>query len=252
MSYTGTENRVSQRLNLSVPVRLTGLDSLRRPWLESSSLIDVSQFGARFMIRRLTEPGRLIRLTLMMPHELRCFDHIAEQYRVWSLVRHVTEVTTSDGPLWEIGVGFIGKHQPVSYNLRPCTRYTVAETASEGRLWGIREMGTQWAPGAHPEKRSPETRLTIAVDVKVEALDDYGHPGETEKSITENISQHGTAVFTTLNVEAGQFVKLTNLENQMCWMAAIRSRRKGSDGFTRLHLEFIGGHWPLDGIGNLK
>lgn len=76
MSYVGTENRVCQRIRLSLPIRLTGLDNRRRPWLESSRLIDVSPFGARFAIRRLTEPGRLIRLTLMMPRPLRCFDHV--------------------------------------------------------------------------------------------------------------------------------------------------------------------------------
>jgi hypothetical protein len=30
-----------------------------------------------------------LRLTLAMPRQLRCFDHVEDQYRVWSLVRNV-------------------------------------------------------------------------------------------------------------------------------------------------------------------
>jgi hypothetical protein len=246
MSYIGTENRIRQRIKLSLPIRLTGLDSARRPWSESTRLIDVSPFGARFTTRRLTEPGRLIRLTLMMPRQLRCFDHVEDQYKVWSLVCHVTEIATGDGSLLDIGVGFIGKRQPESYNLNPHTRYALFEAASDGRLWGMRQKETQQARSGRWERS--ETRLTIAVSVRVEVLDDHGQSVESETTITENISQHGTAVFTSLNVAAGQFVKLLNLENQMAFTAAIRSRSKQSDGFTRLHLQFIGSHWPLDGV----
>lgn len=248
MSYVVTIKRVRQRIKLSLPIRLTGLDRRCQPWSESSRLIDVNPFGARFTMRRLTEPGRLLRLTLMMPRQLRCFDHVEDQYRVWSLVRHVTEVTTADASLLDIGVGFIGKHPPMSYNLKPYTRYTLAETASEGRLWGMREMGALQALGARHERGESETRLRIAVNVEVEVLDDDGHSDESEKTITENISRQGTCVFTTLNVEEGQFVRLINLENQMCFTAAIRSRSNGSDGFTRLHLQFVGGRWPIEEI----
>ena len=56
-----------------------------------SRFVEVTPFGARLSLKRSIEAGRLVHLhlTLAMPQKLRCFDHIEDQYRAWSLVRNM-------------------------------------------------------------------------------------------------------------------------------------------------------------------
>ncbi len=125
MTYGGDERRLYKRKQFSLPVRVRGHESLDSVWTEFSRLIDVSPFGARFTIPRLTEVGRLLHLVLVMPRQYRCFDHAEDQYRIWSLVRHVTFLAPTGAKGVDVGVAFIGKHPPASYATDPLTRYEV-------------------------------------------------------------------------------------------------------------------------------
>jgi hypothetical protein len=214
--------------------------------------MDVTPFGARFILPRPTEPGRLLHLTLPMPRQLRCFDHVEDQYRVWALVRNIKMVPAADqsGPArFEVGVAFIGKRPPPSYETNPTQRYDVAASATESGLWGIQELGQPEDRSALAEKPRPETRHSMAIDVIVEVFDEKGNVSQSETTVTENISRRGAAVFTTLDIEGGRFVRLTSAQYRIAVVAAVRARRKGADGIMRLHLEFIDQQWPLEGIG---
>src|SRR6266480_1059988 len=116
MTKDGAEKsrRLRERIGLSLPVRVSGRDSIDHEWTEMSRLVDVTPFGARFRLKRPTEVGRLLLLTLAMPRQLRCFDHVEDQYRVWSLVRNVKmlDPKTQRGALVEVGVAFVGKYPP--------------------------------------------------------------------------------------------------------------------------------------------
>jgi hypothetical protein len=149
---------------------------------------------------------------------------------------------------FEIGVAFIGKRPPASYEANPAQRYEVAASATESGLWGIQEM-EQLDREALAEKPRPETRHSMAIDVIVEVFDEKGNVSQSETTVTENISRRGAAVFTTLEVEGGRFVRLTSAQYRIAVVAAVRARRKGPDGIMRLHLEFIDKQWPLEGIG---
>src|SRR5919112_6867564 len=85
--------RLRERIKLALPVRVVCRESAGHEWIEMSRLVDVTPFGARFVLTHPTETGRLLHLTLPMPRQLRCFDHIEDQYRVWALVRHVVPFT---------------------------------------------------------------------------------------------------------------------------------------------------------------
>src|SRR5687767_15695485 len=89
-------------------------ESAEYQWIERSRLVDVNQFGAGFTLTRPIEVGRLVRLSIPLPHQLRCYDHFeAQPYSVWGLVRHIHVVNQE--PRWfRIGVAFIGKHAPAS------------------------------------------------------------------------------------------------------------------------------------------
>jgi hypothetical protein len=238
--------RLRERIALSLPVKVYGRQSLEHDWTEMSRLVDVTPFGARLRITRPTEVGRLLRLTMAMPRLLRCFDHVEDQYRVWSLVRNVKllDPAANKGALLEIGVAFVGKRPPRSFEIDPARRYKIAQSVAEAGLWSVREEAGESLSVVSGTDKRKETRHTIPIEVLVEVFDDKG-PSAGEKTVTENISAHGAAVFTSLDVSAGQFVKVSSEIYGIKALAVVRSRRMGPDGIPRLQLEFIGCEWPL-------
>src|ERR1044072_450312 len=95
MKLQGRTKRMRERLELSLPVRVQGRESEDYEWVEMTRLMDVPPFGARFGLTRPTEPGRLLHMTMPMPRQLRCFDHVEPQYRVWALVGNVKGVAST-------------------------------------------------------------------------------------------------------------------------------------------------------------
>src|SRR5919206_2580374 len=117
--------RLRERIKLALPVRVVCRESAGHEWVEMSRLVDVTPFGARFPLTHPTERGRLLHLTLPMPRQLRCFDHVEDQYRVWALVCRLTAQPEPDGGVttFEVGVAFTGKYPPQSYAKDPSTLY---------------------------------------------------------------------------------------------------------------------------------
>src|SRR6266852_4271900 len=165
-----------------------------------SRLVDVTPFGARLSLKRPTETGRLVHLTLPMPPKLRCFDHIEDQYRVWSLVRNVKMLEPGAGALVEIGVAFVGKHPPRSYASDPSRRYEIASTSLEAGLWSVAEQADEVISEVLVTDKRKESRHTIPVDVLIEVFGADGELSEGERTVTENISRRGATVFTTLDI----------------------------------------------------
>ena len=241
--------RVRERIKLALPVRVHCRESAGHEWTEMSRLVDVTPFGARFPLTRPTERGRLLHLTLPMPRQLRCFDHVEDQYRVWALVRNVKVQPAAEGKpaRFEIGVAFIGKRAPQSFELDPTTRYQVASSVTETGMCDVvaEDPASRHVPADTPR---PETRHHIPIEVVVEALDEKGQAAARETTVTENISRRGAAVFTTLEADSGQLIRLSSTQYQLAVIAAVRARRPGPDGIMRLHLEFIDREWPLEGV----
>ena len=240
--------RLRERVKLALPVRVRCRESADHEWVEMSRLIDVTPFGARFALAHPTERGRLLHLTLPMPRQLRCFDHIEDQYRVWALVRNVmprVQPGTGEATIrFEVGVAFTGKTPPASYISDTLTLYDVNSVTAENSLWTVREMENPGKSGVRSEK----TRLQVAVSVRVEVFDEEGRVSASEDTVTENISRRGAALWTTLKVERGRFVRLTNMETGLSIFAVVRTFRTGPDGIPRLHLEFIDKEWPIEGL----
>jgi hypothetical protein len=231
--------RVRERIGLKLPVRVYGRDSVDDEWTEISHLIDVTPFGARLRLQRPIEPGRLLRLTLPMPRPLRVFDFVEDQYRVWALVRNLKLLEPGAGALVEIGVAFVGKHPPRSFASDPSRRYEIAPSKAGSGLWLSEVLVT--------DKRK-ESRHTIPIDVLIEVFRANGEISQSEETVTENINRQGAAVFTTLEVTPGCFVKVSSAQYAIVRLAVVRGRRAGPDGIPRLHLEFVGSEWPLEGL----
>ncbi|HYY95356.1 MAG TPA: hypothetical protein VE713_12625 [Pyrinomonadaceae bacterium] len=251
MGFEGKSKRLRERVKLALPVRVHCRETAGHEWVEMSRLIDVTPFGARFSLTRPVERGRLVHLILPMPRQLRCFDHIEDQYRIWALVRSLAARPQpgagGEGRLvrYEVGVAFTGKNPPASYLRDPAMRYDIESLSTEGSvLWKTRETEEPGAAGVRSEK----TRLKVAVAVRIELFGADGRVSASEETVTENISRRGAAVWTTLKAERGRFVRVTNMETGQSLTAAIRAARTGPDGIPRLHMEFIDGEWPLEGI----
>ncbi|HVS82746.1 MAG TPA: PilZ domain-containing protein [Pyrinomonadaceae bacterium] len=240
--------RLRERIGLKIPVRVHGRDSVDDEWTEMSRLVDVTAFGARLSLKRPTERGRLLHLTLAMPQKLRCFDHIEDQYRVWSLVRNVKLLDPGAGALVEIGVAFVGKRAPRSFESDPSRRYEIAPSKAGSGLWSVEEESDEVISEVPVTDQRKESRHTIPIDVLIEVFGANGEISQSERTVTENISRQGAAVFTTLEVTPGHFVKVTSAQYATTRLAAVRGRRAGPDGIPRLHLEFVGSVWPLEGL----
>ena len=190
----GKSKRLRERIKLALPVRVHSRESAGHEWTEMSRLVDVTPFGARFPLTRPTERGRLLHLTLPMPRQLRCFDHVEDQYRVWALVRRITLAgeTERGEQLFELGVAFVGKHPPASYARDPSTLYEADSVSAEDNLWRLKEVERKTA-----SQRSEQTRLQMALGVRLEVFDAEGRVTASEQTVTENISRRGAAVWTT-------------------------------------------------------
>jgi hypothetical protein len=235
--------RVRERLELKLPVRVRCRETSDFEWTEITRLIDVTPFGAGFTLKRPVEKGRLLHMTIPMPRQLRVFDHVEDQYKVWALVRRIRliEQPGSTAPLFEVGVAFIGKRPPRSYEEDPSRRYE-----SEGDTPDSFSVVDDRVPPqlASYDKRA-HTRHNIPVDILIETLDDKGAIVDREQTVAENISKKGAAIYTSLNLPVGRFIRLTSEEYKLTVHAAIRGHSVGASGVPRIHVEFIDRDWPL-------
>jgi hypothetical protein len=219
-------------------VRVQGRETPDFEWTEITRLANVTPFGAGFPLKRPTEKGRLLFMTIPMPRQLRVFDHVEDQYRIWAIVRYMKSSVTEKGTVFDVGVAFIGKRPPASFETEPWKRYDISTTAFEALaapddiLIPLRDQRVH-------------TRYGIAVDMRVELLDINGQVVMSEHTVTEEISTGGATIFTTLQIPEGRFIRLTSEQHGITTYAAIRSRSIGTDGIPRIHVEFIDREWPL-------
>jgi hypothetical protein len=235
-----------ERIRLALPARILVREAVDNEWTVMTRLVDVTPFGARFPLPRPVDIGRLLQLTAAMPRQLRVFDHVEEQYRVWAIVRNIKllEQTTPKDPLVEVGVAFIGKRPPQSYHGNPQRRYEIAQTKLESAMWAASEDSVDQLVEINTEDKRKESRQMIPVDVLIDVFEG-DKLVKTEHTVTENISRKGAAIFTAMDIGPGAFVKMTSDTYNANVLAVVRRRRLGTDGMTRLHLEFLGSEWPL-------
>lgn len=238
MSEQRNWKRIRERLALHLPVRVQGRETPDFEWTEITRLTNVTPFGAGFPLKRPTEKGRLLFMTIPMPRQLRVFDHVEDQYRIWAIVRYMKSSITEKGSVFDVGVAFIGKRPPASFEKEPWKRYDISTSAFQALaapddiLTPLREQRVH-------------TRYGIAVDMRVELLNINGEVVMSEHTVTEEISTGGATIFTTLEIPTGRLIRLTSEQHGITTHAAIRSRSTGVDGVPRIHVEFIDREWPL-------
>ena len=237
MSEERNWKRIRERLALHLPVRVRVRETPDFEWTEMTRLTNVTPFGAGFPLKRPTEKGRLLHMTIPMPRQLRVFDHVEDQYRVWALVRYMKPSVRVRG-MFDIGVAFVGKRPPASYEQEPWKRYDILTNA----LQALTPPDELLMP---LKDQRAYTRHNIAVDMRLELVDVSGVVTQSEQTVTENISTRGATIFTTLESPQGRFIRLTSDQHGITAYAAIRSCSTGADGIPRIHVEFIDREWPL-------
>lgn len=244
-----TNNRRIQRIALGLPARVESKINQALSWNEITRLSDVSAFGAGFNLHRPVKRGRLLYMTIPLPRQLRCYDYMEPQYRVWGLVRRCIPVQKKQGEEnYAVGVAFIGKHPPSSYLDDPAKLYEIKSKQDGENLWNVTEAPTIPDESDLPKEYRRHSRFRIPLTVSIETIDEKGLPTASEVTATENISLGGASLFTTLEAEVGSFVRVKSDQYNVSIISIVRGKRIGKDGIPRLHIEFIDRFFPLDGI----
>lgn len=233
--------RIRERLELKLPVRVHCRETPDFEWTEITRLIDVTPFGAGFTLKRPVDKGRLLHMTIPMPRQLRVFDHVEDQYKVWALVRYLRTLSAQNdtSPIFEIGVAFVGKRAPRSYDGDPSRRYEIAELVSD-------TLTVEDILGPLPPSTDREyTRHNIPVELVVETLNEKGGVALSENTVTENISARGATIFTTFVLPIGRIIRVTSQQYNLTVFAVVRACSTGADGILRIHVEFVDKEFPL-------
>jgi PilZ domain len=245
---TKKEPRRLQRFSLSLPVRVESRTNENTGWEEITRLTDISAFGAGFNLKHNVQCGRLLQLTIPLPRQMRCYDYTEPQYKVWGLVRScIPRENASADEGNAIGVAFIGKNPPLSFFDDPNKLYEISHLDSD-RLWSVVEVSVNLEENIMQDLRR-HSRFSIPTNVLVEKLDGSGNVISSEPTVTENISLSGAAIFSMLDAEAGDFVRVKSEQYDVSIISVVRARRVGADNIPRLHVEFVDRFFPLEGIG---
>jgi hypothetical protein len=242
------DHRRIQRYGLALPTRVEVKIDNKVSWNEVTRLEDISAFGAAFVLKRPVKRGRLLVVSLPMPRQLRCYDYLEPQYRIWGLVRRCISVGNSASEAgYAIGVAFVGKNPPKAYLDDPASLFDLT-TREDGGLWQLAEVKGSPDETDLPPNLRRHTRFAIPESLLLEVLDENGDVVASEVTVTENISLGGAAVFTSFNAEAGSFLRVKSVRHDISIISIVRGKRLGQDRIVRLHLEFIDNLFPLEGI----
>jgi hypothetical protein len=231
----------TERIVMSLPVKVEAQTAADEFWREISHIEAVTKTSADFYLTRPFEIGQLLLLKTPIRKELRLFDFDQERYCVWGIVRTCNPALRDNLPGFYVSVAFIGAQPPQSFRKNPATVYKLDKPGADG-FWQITEL-------RHGPENRRHTRYNIPLDVVIVVCDENDHVVAEEQTVTENISHSGAAVFSDLNLDIGDTVKLIKPSRNFSATAIVRNRRLGKDNLPRLHLEFVNASFPLEGIG---
>lgn len=209
-------------------------------WKEVADVISYSATGAGFYMARPVEPGQLISLMLPLPAEMRCYDHDKEFYRVWGLVQFCQKLSGEDEGSYHVGVAFTGKNAPSAYNEDPTRHFRISGMNGDG-LWKIE-------PAKAAFKIRRDVRFWQSIECYVALVDKDKKSLSGAKSVTENISKSGAAVFSSLDVNVGDRVKFICEPHDYSGIAIVCNRQNAKDGRMRLHLNFVNAKFPVESL----
>lgn len=220
-----------------------GKDDDNENWKEVADVITYSVTGCAFYLTRSCKTGTLVSLMLPMPAEVRCYDHEKEFYRVWGLVQHCQKTVVEGVESFHIGIAFIGKNAPSTYHTDPSRNYRISGMNEDG-LWKVSPLKGEFKP-------RQDIRYWQMIELYLAQVDSERQSLSGARAVTENISRHGAAVISKLNVDVGDRVKFISEEFDFSGMAVVCNRQLGGDNRQRLHLQFVDSQFPVEKLKRL-
>ncbi len=251
---TDTAADAPERPALEVCVR--GRDTRGEDWVEVTRMLDATHSGASFVLARQPRLGQLLHITLPPPKGTAYSRTRAPEYGGrWSLVWAISPQAETDAapgvtdsaPRHKVSVTYVGSDVPRRF-VTSAGRDFGFEFEEDGGVRLHERLALVGGASARDRRRRGGTRLPIPIEITLEVIDDEGSVVESEATVTENISCTGAAVWTALSAEPGTRLRMTSAQQNVTVLAVVRHRRAGADGITRLHLEFVDDHWPLEGL----
>lgn len=215
-------------------------ESRDNDWKEVTDLISVSASGAGFYLKNRCKVGNLVSLMMPLPQHQRSYDFEKELYSVWGLVQHCHQIAYDGETKYHVGVAFVGKDAPDSYSTDPNQNYRICGMKSGG-FWKIKESAASFKPRR-------DMRCWKSIDLYLTVLDSQKAPLFSERTITENISQSGAAVISTLDVNVGDRVRFISEAYDFSGLAVVCNRQIGADKRPRLHLQFVENKFPIESL----
>lgn len=218
--------------------------------VEATTLHGATPRSATLTLEGEPEVGQL--LCLLMPsaaHRPSTTQGADKFNRLWALVWAVALFAerTRDGEerpqRHHVSVVFVGEDVPAGHDGGRAGLYTYL--AEEDGRFRLQQEPASAGVASTQSRQNRDSRLLLPVEVTVEVLGEDGAATAREQTVTENISSRGACIWTTLGVEQGRYVRLTCARQNISLVAIVRARRAGDGGVTRLHLEFVDGHWPF-------
>ena len=219
---SSTDNRRRcERLQLTIPARVTGHDRKTGKWHEMTEALDVSRTGARLRLRTRVKPGMVLYLALPLPPKLRRHGFGDASYNVYGLVRRVEPPKQG---MRAVGVEFLGENPPAGYLDKPWAVF-------RSKAWNGVERRRQ------PRAQRPES-------VRLEYFDDSMNSIGLEEATTENVSRKGLRVVVAQAPYDFDLIRLMCPKLKFESLAALRNRYRGTDGRERLCLQLVDYEWP--------
>ena len=182
--------------------------------------------------------GRLIRLVIPMPPELRAYDLTEEFYPIMGVVQYCNKEENENGDLYHVGVALIGKKVPASYFENPLQSYRINGMSEDG-LWNVTEADKPFKARRHP-------RFRTELDVTVTLLQKEEKTVAKETTVTQDVGASGASVVCSLNAKVGDKVKFACKALNFYTIAHVRNLRQDVGQVTTMHLEFVESRFPVD------
>ncbi|MEZ5429409.1 MAG: PilZ domain-containing protein [Pyrinomonadaceae bacterium] len=247
--------RASRRVPDPITASVKGKDAGDASWNETINVISYSKNGAGFYISRECQVGRLVSLLIALPESLRAYDKDKELYRVWGVIQHCSLMKGEKKPRYHVGIAFIGRSSPLSYQTDPLQTYLILGSDKTG-MWKISETDHSFVV-----RRTPRYWITLNVnlsfigekkDARKESLEspkDEDPSAETAgESVTENLSLNGASVVTDLEATTGEIIEFTCPDFEFFDLARICDVRRLRNNRNQLHLEFLNKKFPIKKI----
>jgi PilZ domain-containing protein len=223
----GASQRINERLEIQLPIRVQGYDPDGTPWDEMTTGEDISSGGAAFVLKHEVAKGQALLLSLPLPRRFRAFDAATSSYRVYALTRTVEK---SEAGL-RLGTMFVGKNPPRGYEENPSIRYLLpGETRAPSALSKPTKLTA--------DERRVEPRFQVFLNLRVQGKNATGDVLE-EHTVAENLSRNGARVMTTLPLGKGDVIWVAEIGGDFVTRAEVRGVSIGKDNIPRLSLKFL-------------